>query len=151
MAYNNGFQMPYGNGMVGNYQQYQQYQQPPQEQQIQQIRQVQPVQQQQNPIWVQGISGANNVYVPPNTIVPLWDSDVPVIYWKSTDASGRPNIKILDYTVRNQQQDNDLPVSKPEAVETNYATKEDIESIRKDLNRCISRMNSMDNKKERKE
>ncbi len=158
MAYNNGFQnTAYGMGYFPQYfpqpMPNQQIQQP----QIQQVPQTQQVQQQQpDPrdfpvIWVQGISGANNFFVAPNAIVPLWDSEAPIIYWKSADASGKPNIKILDYTVREVQHNGESPVSKSDITGVNYATKEDIELIRKELNRCISRINNIDSKKERKE
>lgn len=51
-------------------------------------------------VWVQGEAGAKSYLVAPNTTVQLWDSENPVIYLKSADASGMPSMKILDYTVR---------------------------------------------------
>ena len=53
-----------------------------------------------NLIWVQGEGAAKSYPIAPNSSVPLWDSEANVIYIKSADASGMPNIKILDYTVR---------------------------------------------------
>lgn len=53
-----------------------------------------------NIVWVQGEAGAKSYLVAPNTTVQLWDSENPVIYLKSADASGMPSMKILDYTVR---------------------------------------------------
>lgn len=52
-------------------------------------------------IWVQGEAGAKSYLVAPNTTVALWDSEDEVIYLKSSDASGMPSIKTLDYKVRN--------------------------------------------------
>ena len=75
----------------------QQYLQNPAPQQVQN-------QQSQSPgiIWVSGEAGARGYMVAPNSTVQLWDSDSPVIYLKSADASGMPSLKILDYTTRDQ-------------------------------------------------
>lgn len=51
-------------------------------------------------IWVQGMEGAKSYLVAPNSVVHLWDSENPVIYVKSADASGIPSIKIIDYKYR---------------------------------------------------
>ena len=50
---------------------------------------------------MQGESGAKSYLVAPNCTVQLWDSESNTIYLKSADASGMPSIKILDYTIRN--------------------------------------------------
>ena len=72
--------------------------------------QQQPVQQQPQPqngiIWVQGEAGAKSYLVAPNTTVQLWDSESQSIYLKSADASGMPTMKILDYTIREQNGQN---------------------------------------------
>ena len=92
MAYNNGFPINYP-----------MYYNPVQVQQ-------QPVQQQPQPqngiIWVQGEAGAKSYLVAPNTTVQLWDSESQSIYLKSADASGMPTMKILDYTIREQNGQN---------------------------------------------
>lgn len=92
MAYNNGFPINYP-----------MYYNPVQVQQ-------QPVQQQPQPqngiIWVQGEAGAKSYLVAPNTTVQLWDSESQTIYLKSADASGMPTMKILDYTIREQNGQN---------------------------------------------
>lgn len=59
-------------------------------------------------IWVQGESGAKSYLVAPNSTVQLWDSESHTIYLKSADASGMPSIKILDYTIRNSQDNNQM-------------------------------------------
>lgn len=53
-------------------------------------------------IWIQGEAGAKSYLISPNTTVPLWDSESQTIYLKSADASGMPTMKILDYTIREQ-------------------------------------------------
>lgn len=85
-------------------------------------------QQKSDMIWVQGEAGAKSYLVAPNTTVQLWDSEAPVIYLKSADASGMPSMKIIDYTIRNStpQKPSILP-------ENEFATKTDINTLRGEL------------------
>lgn len=126
MAYNNGFPM--------NYPQYtQQY--PQQFQQPIPTPQPQINQNQNNPIiWVSGEAGAKAFLVAPNTTVQLWDSENPVIFLKSADASGMPSMKILDYTIREGEKPQNTPL-KNEL--NNYATKEDMAALKAELMRKI--------------
>lgn len=119
MAYNNGFPMGYA----------QMYPQMPNfnQQQMQQ-------QQQSNLIWVQGEAGAKSYLVSPNTTVPLWDSENHIIYLKSADASGMPSMKILDYTIRDNS---NLPSNAPVNDAPEYATKNEVETIKDDLKKDI--------------
>lgn len=55
-------------------------------------------------IWVQGEAGAKAYLVAPNNTVTLWDSENPVIYIKSADASGIPSLRTLDWTERTPEQ-----------------------------------------------
>lgn len=129
MAYNNGFPM--------NYPQYpqqypQQYQQPiptPQQQMQQQPQNVGSL------IWVSGEAGAKAFLVAPNTTVQLWDSENPVIYLKSADASGMPSIKVIDYTIRNAQ--NDVKKTPLDNEQKEYATKDDMAALKAELMRKI--------------
>jgi len=88
-------------------------------------------QQQQNPtggiIWVQGEAGAKSYLVAPNTTVQLWDSENQTIYLKSADASGMPSIKILDYTIRDIQQNTSH--SAAEQPKIDFATKEEVTAL----------------------
>ena len=52
-------------------------------------------------IWVQGEAGAKGFLVAPNNTVVLWDTENPVIYVKSADASGIPSMRVLDFKERN--------------------------------------------------
>ena len=74
--------------------------------------------------WVQGEAGAKSYLVAPNNTVALWDSESQVVYLKSADASGMPSMKILDYTIRNE-----TPNKTARDRYTEFATKEDVESI----------------------
>ena len=85
-------------------------------------------QQQNGIIWVQGEAGAKSYLVAPNTSVTLWDTESQTIYVKSADATGMPSMKTLDYTIR----ESIAPEAKISSV-SDYATKEDISSIRAEL------------------
>ena len=60
----------------------------------------QPYQQQSGMLWVSNEQEAYTYPVAPNAAVALWDSSRPTVYIKQADASGRPTVKILDYTER---------------------------------------------------
>ena len=131
MAYNNGFPVGYQPAQFVYPQNPQNYPQP-----VQQAAPVQqPMQQQMqnNPmIWVQGETGAKSYLLSPNTTLPLWDSEAQVIYLKSSDASGMPSMKILDYTIR----DTSLPQNQVQIMEepkTEYVTKEEFAKFEKDI------------------
>lgn len=84
-------------------------------------------------IWVQGLAGAKSYLVSPNTTVQLWDSESQTIYLKSADASGMPTMKILDYTIREQESPN-LPLQAPQAEQTiEYATKDDLTALKGEI------------------
>lgn len=103
---------------------------PQQNQYLQQL-QNQPQQQQQTSsgiIWVQGEAGAKSYLVAPNTTVQLWDSENQVIYLKSADASGMPSMRIIDYTVRDSQQQT-IPKQVPE-----YVTHSDLDAFKNEIN-----------------
>lgn len=122
MAYNNGFPV----GYAQPYPPINPYAPQPQ-------MQMQP-QKQTGPIWVQGEAGAKSFLLAPNETVPLWDSEAQVIYLKSTDGSGMPSMKVLDYTVRDNS---NLPpkVPVPEGVE--YATKDEVKNTKDDIKHQI--------------
>lgn len=105
MAYNNGFPMGYQ-----YYQNYQNYYPPQQNSDLK---------------WVTGLGGAKSYLVGPNCTVQLWDSEAPVIYLKSADASGMPSMKILDYTVREENK----PITQPIGEKHEYAEKEYVDSL----------------------
>lgn len=129
MAYNNGFPMSYPQYP----QQYpQQYQQPiptPQQQMQQQPQNVGGL------IWVSGEAGAKAYLVAPNTTVQLWDSEANCVYLKSADATGMPSMKILDYTIRNEQ--NYVKKTPLDNEPKEYATKDDMAALKAELMRKI--------------
>ena len=74
-------------------------------------------------VWVQGETGAKAYPVAPNMTVQLMDSEKDRFYIKSSDASGMPlPLRIFDYTEIK---------SDPSAGPLDYATKKDIDELRK--------------------
>lgn len=124
--FNNGYPVNYQNPYLTQQQQYQQ-----------------PVQQSSGIIWVLGEAGAKSYMVAPNSSVALFDSESQTVYIKSADPSGMPQMKVLDYTIRDTN-----PV-KPAVNGINYATKEDfdllsdqIDSLRADIDNVMKRGNT---------
>ena len=89
-------------------------------------------------IWVQGEAGAKAYSnIRPDVPVALWDSEEPVIYIKSMDATGRPSMTILDYTER------DLSDQKQQKVTVEYATKEQIENLNDQYSSFSGKLNEL--------
>lgn len=90
---------------------------------------VQQNQPQSGIIWVQGEAGAKSYMIAPNTTVQLWDSESQTIYLKSADASGMPSMRILDYTIRDNNS------SQPHNnITLDYATQDDLKILERKLN-----------------
>lgn len=142
MAYNNGFPVTYPQYYPPQLQmQPQPIPQPmPQPQLQNQMQNPVPQPQQNNRVWVQGEAGAKSYLVAPNTSVDLWDSEAQTIYIKSADQGGMPTIKILDYTIRDQQQ-SQVNIS-PEPVK-DYVTHEELEEFE---DRMIQKLNDIKDK-----
>lgn len=51
-------------------------------------------------IWVGSELEATNYLMAPNSAVALWDSNIPCIYFKQTDASGKPTMDVYDLVKR---------------------------------------------------
>lgn len=95
--------------------------------------QMQNAQQPQNSgiIWIQGLQAAKSFLIAPNTTVPLFDTENQCIYLKSSDASGMPSLKILDYTIRDQTSGNGVLNASggSEANTPKYVTKTEYEAL----------------------
>ena len=125
MAYNNYFPTGY------QYLYPQQFQQPVQSMQQSNTGPAGP----NGIIWVQGEAGAKSYLVAPNTTVQLWDSESQTIYLKSADASGMPSIRILDYTIRDLPNQNNLINQQPSVDMSKYVTWEGLEEKLNSLRR----------------
>lgn len=141
--YQGGYFPQYQNGAVPDMlNQYKgQYQQMPMQQNI-------PTQQMQMPIpptsqkpsneliWVQGLEGAKGFLVAPNNTVVLWDTENPVIYVKSADASGIPSMRVLDFKERNgnsQNNNENAPKTHECTCGDKFVTKEQLNELRAKL------------------
>jgi len=83
--------------------------------------------------WVQGEAGAKSYLISPNTTMPLWDSESQTIYLKSADASGMPTMKILDYTIREQ---NNQPTSAL-MQSSDYVTHDELSAFEERITKMI--------------
>lgn len=115
MAYNNYFPM--------GYQQYY-----PQQTNMMQQQNSQASQPASSIIWVQGEAGAKSYLVAPNQTVTLWDTESQTIYVKSADASGIPNMRVMDYTMR---EDTSYTAKIP--PQSGFATKDDLAYIKEEI------------------
>lgn len=96
-------------------------------------------------IWVQGEAGAKSYLVAPNTTVQLWDSENQVIYLKSADASGMPSMKILDYTIRDTNQNVNIGVSGQPVDE--YITKSEFLDFENKVNAKLRELSSVNERR----
>lgn len=96
-------------------------------------------------IWVSGEAGAKAYLVAPNQSVQLWDSEAPTIYLKSADASGMPSMRILDYTFRDS-----VPQTKPGLDMGAFATKEDVDYLKGELDSLRAKLESDEGKESKK-
>lgn len=98
---------------------------------------------QQPMIWVKGITQAETYPIQPNTTVILWDSEQDTVYIKTTDVLGKPSIKCLDYTIR----DNTPKIEESKQPTPDYVTKADLIEF---MNQVTSQINQLKPKTERK-
>lgn len=111
-----------------NYGYYQPQMQPQQQymDQLSQLRMQQsqaPAQTQSSITWVQGEEGAKAYLVAAGNSVLLMDSEAPVFYIKSTDASGMPMpLRVFDFVERG------VP-AKAETASPDYARREDVDKL----------------------
>lgn len=129
MAYQNTYgYSPYPNQNYPYYNYYTgQYQQPQQVQQVQSVQPIQPVQQTQGFQWVQGEAAARAYHVEPGQTVLLMDSDSPVLYFKSSDQSGRPIPMVVYDLVERKGSIN--PINNVNIDLSEYIKKDEIQSI----------------------
>lgn len=127
MAYNNYFPQYYP--QMNPYAQ----QMPPQGSQMPQNA---PAQSNNGIIWVQGENSAKSYPVGSGQSVLLMDSESPVMYIKSVDASGMPHpLRIFDYKERK----GDLPEGsqKPSGSSEEYVPRNEYEEFKEDIRRAL--------------
>ena len=89
-------------------------------------------------IWVQGEAGAKSYLLGPNQTVQLWDSESQTIYLKSSDSSGMPSLKILDYTIRDEKQ----PAQNAQERSNfdSFVTKDDLHSLEEKILKRLDKL-----------
>jgi len=90
--------------------------------------------------WVQGEAGAKAYPGEPNSSKLLLDSEEPVFYIKTTDASGMPlPLRIFDYTERTQQAPNKAPIN---PIQTdNFISREEFEQFKEEIKSELKQTN----------
>ncbi len=107
--------------------------------------QVQPQAQPSTDIkWVQGEAGAKSYMVAPNTSVTLWDSEAHTIYIKSANASGLPNMTIIDYTIRNE-----ASPGKAVLAESDFAKQSDVDYLKEQIEALRAKFGEMEGSKKK--
>lgn len=98
----------------------------------QQMPQIQPQPQpfNQGLLWVQGEAGAKSYIVAAGASVLLMDSEASKFYIKTTDASGVPSMRTFEYK---EILPNQMPPVVAEVKEPEYATHEDVEYLKKQI------------------
>lgn len=100
---------------------------------LQQYQQQMPQTQQtfnQGLLWVQGEAGAKSYMVAPGASVLLMDSEASKFYIKTVDGSGVPTMRTFEYK---EIFPNQMPPVVAEAKEPEYATHEDVEDLKKQI------------------
>lgn len=97
----------------------------------------QPQQAQTSRIWVSGEAGARAYLVGPNSSVDLWDSEAPVIYVKSADASGMPSMKIVDYVAREATM---LPKAAEQINPDDFVKRSDFDAFEKKVEKQLKKL-----------
>lgn len=138
--------MAYYNPMQYSYQPYT----PPMADQLSQLRGYQTAQprvmqgQEQPPmIWVQGETGAKAHMVAPGNTVVLWDSENPLIYIKTADASGMPSMRIFEWTEKTAPSPSVMQGTAQQYVTVEEYSK--LAAMVNELNTKISQMNAKEN------
>lgn len=75
------------------------------------------------PIKVNGRAGADAYYMGPNETAVLFDENADVFFFKTTDGAGYPTTRAFSYAPLQEQTGAELP----------YATKEELETLRKEI------------------
>ena len=81
----------------------------------------------QSIIWVPNEKAASDFIVAPNNAVALWDINVPVVYVKKADASGKPIMTTYDLVERAAA--HATPVAPQTAPMPEYVTRKDFDEL----------------------
>lgn len=115
-------------------------------QQYQVPQMQQPPQTNQGLLWVQGEAAARSYLVAPNSTVLLMDSESPVFYLKSADASGMPlPLRVFDYKERIQNMPQNATQG-AQAAQTNlddkYVTRQEYDDLQGKYMEILNRLDN---------
>lgn len=81
-------------------------------------------------IWVQGEAGMKGYIVAPGCTVPLWDTESPTIWLKSSNYQGVPAVQKIRYSYDNEPETNEYD-KRLQGIEERLAAleKEEIENV----------------------
>lgn len=79
-------------------------------------------------IWVSGEKEVEDYLIAPNNAVALWDRNVPTVYVKQADATGKPTTDIYDL-VKRQPAQIPPPAAPQLAQSADWATKEELNAL----------------------
>ena len=106
----------------------------------------QPAQSNQSLIYVQGEAAAKSWMVGAGQSVLLMDSESPVFYIKSADASGIPlPLRVFDYTERNQSMPQNAPQATNSAqidLDGKYVTRAEYDDLQSKYAQILDRLNN---------
>ena len=126
-VYQNPYTNPYQDRLAQLQNQYQQA-----------IPAAQPQQQvNQGLLWVQGEAGVKSYLVAPGASVMLFDSEGSNFYIKSVDQMGVPTVRTFEYK---EIFPNQMPPVVAESKEPEYATHEDVEYLKKQIEELKQKM-----------
>lgn len=83
--------------------------------------------------WVQGDAGAQAYMAPPGTTAMLMDSDKPILYMKSFDASGRP-VNLEKRYIVSEEEYKKLQTVENHQNEGSFVTREEFDKFVSDVN-----------------
>ena len=95
-----------------------------------------------NLIWIQGENSVKAQYVPNGGKMVFFDSEEPVIYIKSVDASGKPEVTVLDYTERSNG-DKNVNAAYASAPPVEYATKDQLDTLNDQFSSLNERLSNL--------
>lgn len=106
--------------------------------------------------WVEGEVGAKAFQMPagyvPNTPVPLWDSTAHKIYLKSWNLMGKADDLVeLSYEIKGPQNTFMLPENTSGKDMSQYATKQDIEKLKEEVQNLVNMISKSNSNKTRGE
>lgn len=99
---------------------------------------------------VNGIDGAKDYRIMPNSSMMLMDYNNPIIYKKSVDMNGNTSLRY--FKIEEIDEETAISLTQPvQQSQNNYASKDDIDNINKRLDELFKKLDKNTTKKEQKD